>query len=101
MSPRLVLNTHVAIRWLVDARRLSRAQMRALEAAVQRTEPLALSAITLLEIAILFGDGKLKLKTGLGEFFDDLEANPVFRLLPLTYEIAQDVGALGPLKDLA
>ena len=60
-----------------------------------------MSAFTLLEIAVLASDGKLKLKAGLNEFFDDLQGNPIFRVLPLTYEIALDVAALGSLRDPA
>jgi len=40
--------------------------------------------MSLLEIAILNRAGKLKLKTSLNEFFNDLQARPVFHFLPLT-----------------
>jgi PIN domain nuclease of toxin-antitoxin system len=76
---------------------LSREQVRVLEAAVRRREPVALSAISLLEIAVLISQGKLKLKAPLGDFFDDLQANPVFRVLPLTYEVAADVASVGDI----
>jgi len=49
--------------------------------------------MSLLEIAVLRSDGKLNLP--LSDFFDDLQANPLFRLLPLTYEIALEVASLG------
>lgn len=101
MLPRLLLDTHIAVRWLIDDKRLSRAQFRVLETAVRRTELIALSAFTLLEIAVLASNGKLKLKAGLKGFFDDLQGNPVFRVLPVTYEIALDVAALGSLRDPA
>ncbi|MBZ5621995.1 MAG: hypothetical protein LAQ69_25200 [Acidobacteriia bacterium] len=51
----LLLDTHVLVRWLVEPKRLSRDQVRALRSAVRRGEPLTLSAITLIEIALLFG----------------------------------------------
>ena len=101
MLPRLLLDTHIALRWLIDAKRLSRTQARILETAVQRGEPVALSAITLLEIAVLASEGKLNLKANLNDFFDDLQANPVFRVLPLTYEIASEVASLAVLRDPA
>ena len=53
-----------------------------LEAAVRRTEPVALSAISLLEISVLASERKLRLKVALDEFFDELSANPAFRVLP-------------------
>ena len=56
--------------------------------------------MSLLEIAVLRNDGKLNLP--LSDFFDDLQANPLFRLLPLTYEIALEVASLGTsLRDPA
>ena len=101
MLPRPLLDTHVAICWLIDAKRLSRRQVKVLEGAVQRAEPVALSAITLLEIAFLASEGKLLLKARLNDFFDDLQGNPVFRILPLTFEVAAEVAALRLPRDPA
>jgi PIN domain nuclease of toxin-antitoxin system len=101
LQTRLLLDTHILIRWLIDAKKLSREQLRALEAAVRRTEPVAFSAITLLETSVLLTEGKLRLDRPLDHFFGDLEANPVFRVLSLTYEIASDVASLASLRDPA
>ena len=101
MLPRLLLDTHVAVRWLIDARKLTREQSRVLEGSIRRAEPVALSAISLLEIAVLSSEGKLRLKVSLDEFFDDLQANPVFRILPLTFEIASEIASLAVLRDPA
>jgi len=40
-------------------------------------------------------------KVSLGEFFHYLNSNPVFRILPLSYEVALDVPLLGALRDPA
>jgi PIN domain nuclease of toxin-antitoxin system len=101
LRPRLLLDTHILVWWLFELRKLSREQARALEAAVRRGEPLAFSAVTLTEIAMLVGGGKLDLKVPLRELFADLAANPVFHLLPVTYEIASEVALLALLKDPA
>jgi PIN domain nuclease of toxin-antitoxin system len=101
LQPRLLLDTHILIRWLSEARKLSREQLRALEAAVKRGEPVAFSAITLLELAVLAEREKTALKTPLDEFFRELSSNPVFRVLPLTYEVACEVASLGVLRDPA
>ncbi len=101
MSPQLLADTHIVVRWLVDPKRLSREQTRVLEKAAQRAEPVGLSATTLLEIAMLASEGKLQLPPGLDEFLDDLQGNPVFQLFPLTYEIASEVASLRALKDPA
>ena len=99
--PRLLLDTHVLVRWLLEAKRLSRQQSRAIEEAMQRSEPVALSAIALLEIAVLASDGRLRLKGSVEEFFSALAAGPAMRVLPLSYEVAAESAALGSLKDPA
>lgn len=101
LQPRLLLDTHILIRWLVDAKKLSRAQLRTLEAAVKRGEPIALSAVTLLEIAILSSGEMPPLRVSLPEFFNDVSTNPVFRILPLDYEVALEVSSLPALRDPA
>ena len=70
-----------------------------LETSVRRGEPLAISAISLLEIAVLANDRRLKVPSD--KFLSDLEGNPVFRLLPLTYEVASEIASLGTLRDPA
>lgn len=72
-----------------------------LEAAVRRGEPVALSAISLLEIAVLASGVKPLFQAPLDEFFQELNSNPVFRVLPLTYEVALEVASLGALRDPA
>ena len=99
MLPRFLLDTHVVLRWLGDPKKLSRPQFRVLETAVLRTEPVAISAISLIEIAILVSDGRIK--SSLDELFEKLQANPVFRIFPLTYEIATEIAYLGSLRDPA
>jgi PIN domain nuclease of toxin-antitoxin system len=101
LLPRFLLDTHIAVRWLVESKRPSREQIRVLEGIVRRTEPVALSAISLLEIAVRTSEAKLRLKASLNEFFYELQANPVFRILPLTYEVAAEAAALVSLRDPA
>ena len=83
------------VRWLIASKKLSREQRRVLEGAVRRMEPVGVSAISLLEIAVLVSEGKLRLKGTLEEFFEELQGSPVFRVVPLTAEIASDVAGLG------
>jgi PIN domain nuclease of toxin-antitoxin system len=101
LPPRLLLDTHIAIRWITESKKLTREQVRALEGAVRRTDLVALSAISLLETAMLAGDGRLKLRMGLNEFFEELQADPVFHVLPVTYEVAFEAASLGILRDPA
>jgi PIN domain nuclease of toxin-antitoxin system len=64
-----------------------------MEQAVRRAEPVALSAMSLLEIAMLTNQGRLR--TRVDEFFEEIQANPLFQVLPLSYEVALEVASLG------
>jgi PIN domain nuclease of toxin-antitoxin system len=101
MLPRLLLDTHVLRRWFGDARRLSREQARVLQSATRRGEPVALSAFTLLEIAVLHAGGKIQLQSPLEDFFSDLQSQALLRVLPIDFEIAAEVASLGSLRDPA
>ncbi|MEX2262225.1 MAG: type II toxin-antitoxin system VapC family toxin [Bryobacteraceae bacterium] len=101
MTPRVLLDTHIVVRWLVNPKRLSRDQTRILTEAVRRRETVAISGITLIEMAILLGDGRLRTKLSMDEVFSELEASPVFRILPLTIDIAKEVSFLRVLRDPA
>ena len=100
MLPCLLLDTHIVVRWLTNPKKLSREQTRVLEAAVHRGEPVALSVMSLLEIAVLGSAGKLGIKVPLDELFEDLDT-PLFQILPITREVAAEVALLGSLRDPA
>lgn len=94
MISTILLDTHILLRWLTDPKRLSRDQMRILTEMAQRLEALAISAISLVELAVLYADGSLKTKLSMDELFSELEANPAFRILPVTIDIAREVSYL-------
>jgi len=66
-----------------------------------RGERLAYSAMSLLEIALFVKGDRLVLTAPLDEFFRDLNADPAFCLLQLTYEVAVDAASLDSLRDPA
>jgi len=69
---------------------------------VRRAEPVAVCAVSLLEMGVLTGQGRLRLKISLDQVFEELQANPLLRVLPLTYEIAAEVASMGTtLRDPA
>jgi PIN domain nuclease of toxin-antitoxin system len=90
---RFLLDTHVLVRWLIEPRKLSRDQIRVLSEADRHAEPLALSTITLLEIAVLVGASKID--ADLEDIFAPLRESPGVRILPLTIPIATEIWALG------
>lgn len=99
--PRLLLDTNALLRFVGEPKRLSTQQSRALRRAVQRMEPIGLSPISLLEIAVLHSLGRIRLKGTLAEFFEEVRSGPEIQVLPITEEIALEVALLGPLKDPA
>ncbi len=99
MNPRLLLDTHILVRWLDDRKKLTREQLRGMESSVRNRTPLAFSAVSLLEIAMLVGDRRLALRTPLDRAFARIKADPEFQLLPMTFEIALDAAHLGILRD--
>ncbi len=102
MRPRFLLGTHVLVRWLTEPKRLSRDQTRVLREATRRREPVAVSAITLLEIAVLSGKRSVPGEPPVDKLLSELETHPVVQIVPLTIEIAAEVAALGgSLRDPA
>ena len=56
--------------------------------------------MTLLEIAVLFGQGAKRNDMQAEDILDQIASNPIFEIVPLTVEIASEVAALGPsLRD--
>lgn len=84
-------------------KKLSREQTRILQETIRRNEPVAISAITLLEIAVLSGDGRrTRQDVPLDRLFTEFDTNPAIQIIPLTVEIAAEVAALGgSLRDPA
>lgn len=102
MARRYLLDTHILVWWLSEPKKLSRHQARILRDAVRQSKPVGLSAVTLLEIAVLLSSGRHRIRAGVGELLGEIEHNPIFVILPLTTEIAAEVAALGPaLRDPA
>ena len=88
----ILLDTHVVI-WLAqDYQRLSPRAQSATEEARQKERGLAVSSITLVEIARLAAYGRLSLTPDLETFLSDVERR--FVVLPITANIAVQAFAL-------
>jgi PIN domain nuclease of toxin-antitoxin system len=94
LSPRFLLDTHIVVRWLYEPRKLSLEQRLVIDNAERRGECVALSAISFLEIALL-NEGRQRLSVSLDQVFRELDTRPVFRIIPLTTDVAHEVSALG------
>lgn len=92
MSLRYLADSHVVVWWLTAPRKLSREQNRILAQAERQGEQVGLCATTLMEIATLRIDGVEKI-------LEELETSALFRVLPITIEIALDAVKLAILRD--
>jgi PIN domain nuclease of toxin-antitoxin system len=94
LNPRLLLDTHIVIRWISDSKKLSRSQCRVLDDAEGRGECVGVSAFSLIEI-VLLAEGRKRLGAGVNELFRELDTNPAIRIIPLTMDVALEMAALG------
>lgn len=87
----ILLDTHVVLWLAFDQARISKKARAAIEAARESAEGLAISDITLLEIATLDRKRRIMLRTTLETFLTDIEAR--FIVLPITARVC--VRAIG------
>ncbi len=92
----VLLDTHILIWWRLDSRRLTRSQVRRLQYLENRQEPVAISAITLWEIAMLSARGRIEIADPLEVWLEEIEGHPLIEVLPLTARIAAESVHLGP-----
>jgi PIN domain nuclease of toxin-antitoxin system len=92
----LILDTHILIWWLHDETdKLTKVQRVALIEADKHNRLMALSAITLWEIAMLVERGRIAITKSLVTFLGDVESHPLLAILPLTTSIAAESARLG------
>jgi PIN domain nuclease of toxin-antitoxin system len=95
------LDTHILVRWFAAPNKLTREQLRVMDDADRRREPFAISAITLLEIAVLSGR-RTRREIPFDELVDKLSSDPRLQTIPFTLEVATEVEAMtGTLHDPA
>ena len=90
-----LLDTHIVSWWMSSPKRLSGDQLRAMGKAVARGERLAYSGVTLVELAVAYGVGNRKGPAVADKLLRDLENDPAFAVLPITFEIAMEVATMG------
>jgi PIN domain nuclease of toxin-antitoxin system len=78
----ILLDTHVVLWLAFDQAKISRKAKTAIEEARRKGEGLAISDITLLEIATLESKGRIALRTTLETFLTEVEER--FVILPIT-----------------
>ena len=89
-----LLDTHVFLWWHLDPKQLSRKQRAVVDRASQDA-PLAVSDITLWEVALLVELGRVELDVPLGQWLELASAPPLVERLRVTPAIAAEVAILG------
>src|SRR5437879_13328945 len=88
----ILLDTHVVVWLALEPARISKKARAAIEETRQGAEGLAVSDITLLEIATIENKGRIKLNASLEAFLAELEAR--FIVLPITARLCVSAVAL-------
>lgn len=81
----ILLDTHVVVWLALEPARISKKARAVIEETRQHGQGLAISDISLLEIAILQSKGRIKLTGSLETFLEEIEAR--FIVLPITGQI--------------
>jgi PIN domain nuclease of toxin-antitoxin system len=88
----ILLDTHVVVWLALEPSKISKKARSAIEETRQRAEGLAVSDITLLEIATIENKGRIKLNAALEAFLTEVETR--FIVLPMTGRICANALAL-------
>lgn len=91
-----VLDTHILLWWRVSPNELSKQQRQLLERCEHRGVPVAISAITIWEIAKLIQLKRLHLSRVESSLLESLERDPLLEILPITSAVAVESTRLGP-----
>lgn len=91
---RFLLDTHVLLRWLSEPRKVTREQRRVIERAERSGLPLGVSAMSLVEAALLMGRRSPSVKISNAELLQKLESAEVFEVIPIDFEVALEIGAV-------
>jgi PIN domain nuclease of toxin-antitoxin system len=92
----VLLDTHILIWWQSDTKRLSKVQARTLLELERQGEPAVISAITLRDVALAVARGRHQIPMSLDAWLEEIENDPLVKVLPLTARIAGESVRLGP-----
>lgn len=90
-----LLDSHVLFWWMTEPSRLTPAQRRALSHAEASDTGLAISSITLWELAMLAQRGRIELSRPADVWLAELEHDPALAVMPITGRIAFEAVRFG------
>ena len=93
--PSVLLDTHILLWWRLEPERLSQRQVTTLEHLERSRQPVAISAITLWELANLEHLGRIGVAGPVEQWLEEIERNPLVEVLPLTARIVFESVGLG------
>jgi PIN domain nuclease of toxin-antitoxin system len=96
VTARLLVDTHILVHWIAEPRRLSGEQLRLMREAARKQEPVAISAITLVELALLRA-ARARIQHEIEQTLNEIESSQTVQILPLTVDIAREVTPLVPI----
>jgi PIN domain nuclease of toxin-antitoxin system len=84
----ILLDTHALIWWVAEPRRIPAKAQRLIDGAIAATEQIAVSSISLWEIAMLIDRGRLALTLDTNVWIAHVEAIPLLDFVPVDNRIA-------------
>ena len=84
----ILLDTHALVWWLAEPDRIPPKARRAIDAAVKANQSIAVSAISVWEIAMLVARKRLAFTIDIGTWIDTVEALPFLTFIPVDNRIA-------------
>lgn len=84
----ILVDTHALVWWVSDPKRIPTKARRALDAAVKARESVAVSSISVWEIAMLVARKRLEFTIDAESWITAVEALPFFTFIPLDNRIA-------------
>jgi PIN domain nuclease of toxin-antitoxin system len=91
-----LLDTHVFFWRVAEPHRLTQTQGRALDEAEASDDPVAISVITLWELAMLAHRGRIQPPKVIDLWLAEIEADPEIAVIPLSGRIVTEAVQLGP-----
>ncbi len=92
---KFLLDTHILLWWYLDHPKLSRHYADLLTKAEQSREELGISVMSLWEISKLVSANRILISFSLDQWFQELEEDGLFKVLPLNGRIILDSTRLG------
>ena len=84
----ILLDTHALVWWVAEPKRIPAKARRAIDAAVKANEAVAVSSISIWEIALLVARKRLAFTIDANAWIDSVEALPFLSFLPVDNRVA-------------